>query len=156
TGTATPPTGPPIPDTTPPVTVTADQHPSIDIAKSASPTAYSAVGTTITYTYLVTNTGNVTLTGTTVTDPAPGLSAISCTGGPTLAPTQSETCTATHSVTQGDLDAGSVTNVGTAMATAPDGTHPTKTSTATVSATQSPLIGVIKSANPTHYDHAGQ
>ena len=43
-------------------------------------------GTVITYSYLVTNTGNVTLTRSTVTDPMSGLSAISCPASSTLAP----------------------------------------------------------------------
>ena len=47
---------------------------------------FSAAGTLVTYSYKVTNTGNVTLTSVQVTDPMPGLSAIQCHGYTTLAP----------------------------------------------------------------------
>ena len=44
-------------------TVTAVQNPSLSIVKTASPTTYDAVGNVISYSYLVTNSGNVSLTG---------------------------------------------------------------------------------------------
>ena len=46
--------------------------------KSASLSQLHAPGTPITYSYLVTNTGNVTLTSVGVTDPMAGLSAVNC------------------------------------------------------------------------------
>ena len=63
---------------------------------------------------MVTNTGNVTLTAVGVTDPLPGLSAVTCPVA-TLAPAASTTCTATYTVTQADLDAGSIVNTATAI-----------------------------------------
>ena len=88
------------------------------LVKSASITSYSAAGTPVTYSYKVTNSGNVTLTSVGVTDPMAGLSAISCPST-TLAPGASETCTATYTTTQADVDAGSLTNTGTATGTPP-------------------------------------
>ena len=87
------------------VCIPACQHPSISLEKSASVTSFSAPGTLITYCYKVTNTGNVTLDPVVVTDPMTGLSAISCPAT-TLAPWASETCTATYSTTQIDVDQG--------------------------------------------------
>ena len=96
------------------------------MAKSSNPTGYSAAGTVITYSYLVTNTGNVTLSNVVVTDPMPGLSAINCGGNsnviPSLAPGASVTCTATYTTTETDVEAGSITN--TATATAPPRRRP--------------------------------
>lgn len=92
----------------------------------------SAVGTpahagdTITYTFTVSNTGNVTVSGVTVADPLPGLSTISYTW-PTpaspgrLAPGEVVTATATYEVTQGDIDAGRVDNTATATGQDPVG-----------------------------------
>ena len=80
TGTAhgTPPTGPEVTrDST--ATVPAAVSPALTILKSATPLTFTATGTPIAYSYVVTNTGNVTLNPVTVTDPLPGLSAVSCT-----------------------------------------------------------------------------
>ena len=95
-------------------------RPSPWSSRPASPATRRA-GTPVTYSYKVTNTGNVTLNPVTVTDPMAGLSAISCPST-TLAPRASETCTATYTTTQADVDAGSITNTGTAT-----GTPPTRT-----------------------------
>ena len=46
--------------------------PAISLTKSASITSFAAAGTPVTYSYLVTNTGNVTLNPVTVTDPMTG------------------------------------------------------------------------------------
>ena len=81
--------------------------------KSASITGFSAAGTLVTYSYKVTNSGNVTLHSVGVTDPMPGLSAVNCPTT-TLAPGISETCTATYTTTQADVDRGSIANTGTA------------------------------------------
>ena len=88
----------------PPVTVPAVQTPGHHAGQDgrASP-ASSAAGTPVTYSYLVTNTGNVTLNPVTVTDPMPGLSAITCPAT-TLAPRATETCTATYTTTQADVE----------------------------------------------------
>ena len=70
-------------------------------------------GDQITYAFTVTNTGNVTLTNVTVTDPL-----VTVSGGPlaSLAPAASDaaTFTAVYTLTQGDIDAGTFTNTATA------------------------------------------
>ncbi len=108
------------------VTVPAVQTPGITVAKSANTTGYTAAGTVITYSYVVTNTGNLTLSNVVVTDPMAGLSAINCGGNsnviPSLAPGASVTCTATYTTTGEDVKDGSITNTGTATATTPEKT----------------------------------
>ena len=44
-------------------TVYAVAHPNLSLVKTATPGTYSAVGNVISYSYLVTNNGNVTLSG---------------------------------------------------------------------------------------------
>ena len=91
----------------------------------------SAVGDIITYTFSVTNTGNVDLTGVTVTDPlfeAPN--AVVAIAGPTgddgdgiLENGEEWIYTADYTITQEDLNTGSVTNQATVMAMDEDGTE---------------------------------
>jgi len=129
--------------------------PSIALKKSASVASYSAPGTLITYSYKVTNTGNVTLDPVTVTDPMPGLSAISCPAT-SLAPSVSETCTATYTTTQSDVDRGSLQNTGTATGTPPSGPNVTAQSSVSIPAVQTPSISVIKSADVPSVSTVGQ
>jgi uncharacterized repeat protein (TIGR01451 family) len=108
--------------------------PGISVVKSASPSTFSRAGQTITYHFLVTNTGNDTLTGDGVTDKdLPGLSAILCPQS-TLAAGASEVCTATYVTTQANVNSGKVTNAATAHGLPPGATTPlvSAPSTATV------------------------
>ncbi len=90
---------------------------SLSLHKSATTAYYSAAGDTVGYQYLVTNTGTTTLSGIGVSDDL--INSVDCPDA-TLAPAASETCTATYTTTQGNVDAGSVTNTATASGTAPD------------------------------------
>ncbi|MCK6692451.1 MAG: DUF11 domain-containing protein, partial [Thermoanaerobaculia bacterium] len=78
-------------------------------------------GDQITYTITVTNTGNVTLSNVTVSDP--GTTGLACVPAApfSLAPGASVSCTATRTITQADLDAGTYSNVATATGTTPGG-----------------------------------
>src|SRR5690606_25951537 len=84
----------------------------------AATTAYNAVGDVLEYTITVTNTGNVTLENIEVNDALTGLTETIVT----LAPNGVETFTTTYTVTQSDLDNGSVLNTATATGDDPDGT----------------------------------
>ena len=156
TGTAsgTPPTGAAVTAQSS-ATVQAVQTAGISLVKSSDTPSYAAAGTTITYHYAVTNTGNVTLNPITVTDPMSGLSAINCDGVTSLAPAAFVTCDATYVTTQADVDAGQVTNTGSVSGTPPTGTPVTDTSTVTVTANQAPAIGIVKSANPSSFSTPG-
>ena len=90
--------------------------PALTLTKQAAPATYNAVDQTITYTYTLTNTGNVTLVGPfTVTDDK-AVAAPTLPLPITLAPTASIDFSATHTITQADLDAGSLTNTATGHA----------------------------------------
>jgi hypothetical protein len=121
---------------------TVDGDPQISIVKSGgvSPAADQGgvlVGDTIAYSYVVTNTGNVSLTSVAVNDPTGG--PVTCPSpSPSLAPGDSVTCTADtpHTVTQGDVDAGQVTDTATATGTGVRGgvSPPSDPSTVTIPA----------------------
>ncbi|MET0323885.1 MAG: AraC family transcriptional regulator, partial [Ilumatobacteraceae bacterium] len=81
-------------------------------------------GDVVNYTFTATNTGGGPLTGVTITDPLTGLSAISPAWPGTagaLAAGQSVTATATRTLTQTDVDAGSVPNTASVVGTDADG-----------------------------------
>ena len=83
------------------VTNTQQPQPGLSIVKTASTTTYTSAGQTIVYTYRVTNTGAVTLTGPfTVTDDK--LGSFACGSG-SLAPGASLTCTKSYVIQAKDL-----------------------------------------------------
>ena len=149
----TPPNGPGVTASSS-LTIPANQSASIQIVKSATVGSFSEPGTPITYKYHVTNNGIVTLTTVTVTDPMPGLSAITCPDS-TLAPAADEICTAAYTTTQGDVDAGGITNTGTATGTPPVGPAVTATSLLTIESVRTPSISIEKSANVTSFSGVG-
>ena len=132
--------------------VDADQTPALSVAKSAQTASYANVGDSVVYDYVVTNTGNVTLTSAvTVSDDK--IPSVSCPAIPAsgLAPNASLTCTATYVVTQADIDAGSVTNI----ASASSGPVTSPTDTETVNADQAPALSVTKIARQSDFDSVG-
>lgn len=137
------------------VTVTAEQVSSIGITKSADVTSYEDPGTQIDYSYDVVDTGDDSLTSVGVTDPMPGLSAVTCPDS-SLAPindgTSSETCTATYTTSQADVDAGSLTNTGTAAGTSSSDGPVSAQSTLTVNAVWNPSL-VVTSDQETSTDN---
>jgi uncharacterized repeat protein (TIGR01451 family) len=118
--TGTPPSGRPV--TSPPssVTVTIPASPALTLRKTASPGSFDHAFTTIDFSYLVTNTGNVTLADLTVIDDLPDLSDIACPSA-TLDPGQDMICTAKYLTTDGDLEAGYVFNTATVTGDPPSG-----------------------------------
>lgn len=137
-------------------TVTSTQTPALKVVKSASPSTFNAAGQTITYSFLVTNTGNVSMTGIQINDTMSGLSAISCPAS-ALAAGASETCTASYVTTQTDVNAGSILNSATAQGSPPGSTTPVVSppSAITVHGAQAPAINVVKTANPTTFSKVG-
>ncbi|MGD9675296.1 MAG: lamin tail domain-containing protein, partial [Candidatus Bipolaricaulia bacterium] len=139
TATGTPLVGSDVQDTDD-ETVTLNQHPAIDIVKTASSGPF-VVDSTITYTYTVTNSGNVTLTALTVVDDRLGSVTLAAT---TLAPNGSTSGTATHIVTQADVDAGSIYNTALATGTPPSGLAVQDTDDETVTLEQRPGLAIEK------------
>lgn len=104
------------------------------------------LGDTITYTFLVTNTGNTTLTIVSISDPALNLAALQCVA--TLAPGEATTCTAVHALTQDEVDDGGIINTATATAVPPNPSDPpaTGTDTAVTTVASDPSVTIEKTA----------
>ncbi|WP_374688050.1 hypothetical protein [Promineifilum sp.] len=136
------------------VTVPALQGPALTLDKDTATANYDAVGDTISYTYKVTNSGNVALTPPyAVSD---NKATVTCNQTPNpLNPGAFFTCTATHTVTQADLNAGSVVNVATATAKRGATTVTSNEDTVTVPAVQNPALTLDKTTTTANYDQVG-
>ncbi|SKC36589.1 conserved repeat domain-containing protein/fimbrial isopeptide formation D2 domain-containing protein [Okibacterium fritillariae] len=165
TATGVPPTGPPIESPPSTVEVPSVSAPAITVVKTADIAAQEdyVVGQVVTYSFLVTNTGNVSLTDITVNEGefsgAGELSEVTCPAEPAaLAPGEQITCTATYTVVQADVDAGTITNNATVTGTPPNGgTPPTSPpSEVTVPSPPAPGIAVVKTANVEKATAVGQ
>ena len=124
------------------VTIPAVKQPKMSLLKKArTPIDFNLPGDTVTYDYVVTNTGNTTITSpVTITDNF--IPSISCPVWPEtgLAPTDTYTCNAIYTVTQDDLDIGSVTNI----ASATDGTTTSPPTSETIPANAQPALQITK------------
>jgi hypothetical protein len=145
-------------------TVTIDRTPALSLVKSASPSAPVdfVAGEDITYSFVVTNTGNVTITDVGVQEGAftgtGTLAAPTCPSTGPLAPGDQLICQTVYTVTQADIDAGSVTNSATATGTAPNGVTPPvpPTSSVTVPEPAKPALALLKTTDATKVTAAGQ
>ncbi|WP_445402506.1 DUF7507 domain-containing protein [Streptomyces sp. LE64] len=152
TATGTPPSGEPPVSPPSEVTVSTDDDPALSVVKSSS-TDELAAGEEVTYGFVVTNTGNVTLEDVEVDEGeftgSGGLGPVVCPAGAgSLAPGASVTCTARYTVTQADVDAGSVSNTATATGVPPRGEPPVSPpSEVTVSTDDDPALSVVKSSS---------
>jgi len=102
--------------------------PLLSLVKTASGEAPVGAGDAISYSFLVSNRGNVTLSRVSVADPKAG--AVSCPGT-VLAPEGSMTCTATYKASAADAKAGEVANTATVTGSAADGAKVSATDSAT-------------------------
>ena len=122
------------------VIVTAAPAPAISLTKTAS-SGSANPGDTITYTFVVQNTGNVDLTNVTLSDPmldfgsglGVGINLGGLAAGATLAPNP----TATYVVQAADI--GSLVNIATVTST--QGASDTDSATVAVTATPAPVPG---------------
>ncbi|GAB3158357.1 hypothetical protein GCM10027258_69350 [Amycolatopsis stemonae] len=143
------------------VSIPTPAHPAITLVKTADPTTVDRAGQAVGYTFVVTNTGDVTLRGVGVaesrftgTGPAP---VVTCPAA-VLAPGAAQTCRATYAVTQADIDAGAVENTAVARGTPPRATEPITSapSSAKVTATRSAGLTLAKSADPATVTAVGE
>src|SRR5699024_1629657 len=143
TVTGTPPNGDDV-TSTDSVAVPQDPEPGLSLSKTSSTESFNAVGDEIVYNFEIINEGNVTVSGLTLIDEMfPDGVEVEPT---TLAPGETATGTATHTVTQEDVDAGEVYNSASVTGTPPDGETevPPGEDEVTVPGEQTPSISLIK------------
>ena len=131
-------------------TVAAAPAVSVTDSGALAPGATGRAGDVVTWTYVLTNDGNVTLTGAALADALPGASAPSYVWQGAvgiLAPGESVTATATYVLTQADVDAGSVTSLVTGTGNPPTGARAAATTPATVSLVAAPGLVFSKTAS---------
>lgn len=145
--------------------VTVPAAPALTVEKSASPSLPDdyTVGTKLTYSFVVTNTGNVTLSDIGIVEgaftgsgtlPAPTCPAAAAS----LAPKAQVSCTTEYTIAQQDVDAGSIQNDATAVGTPPRQRTPVPSapSTFTVPQPARPAVSLVKSADVQEVSRAGQ
>ena len=151
TATGTPPIGAAVSNTDTTDTQIA-QEPAVTLDKQAGIPSGNAAGQSIDYTFVITNSGNVTLTSVGLSDPK--LGPLSCPDT-SLAPAASTTCHATYELTQGDVDAGHVANLAVVTATAPDGSDVTAEDETDTPIAGDPVIALEKVAGAPSGNSAG-
>jgi len=123
TATGTPPTGGDVAahdDATIPTPATPAIHLEKSVADSNDADTVAGPAEVLTYTFVVTNAGNVPLSNVTISDPKLSMSNVLCM--PTLAVGASATCPVTsYTTTSADIAAGSIHNSATAAGTPPSG-----------------------------------
>jgi uncharacterized repeat protein (TIGR01451 family) len=117
--------------------------PSVSLAKSSTTTAVTAPGQVVPYSYLVKNTGSVTVTGIALGDN--NVDAPPSCPGTSLPPGGSMTCSAHHTVTAAEIAAAAVVNTATVRSNeAADAT-----ATLTIKATGAPQPTTPTTTTPT-------
>ncbi len=127
-----------------------NQLPILSLTKIATEADFDAVNDVLHYTIIATNDGDVTLPAVTVTDPL--VSNLTCTpaNGSALAVGESLDCSATHTVTQADLDAGHWAN--TACVDDGEGGAAQVCASEDVPAVLIPLLSITKVATEADFD----
>ncbi|MDN4596875.1 DUF7507 domain-containing protein [Leifsonia virtsii] len=141
-------------------------EPALTLVKSSSVTRDDqyVAGDPMTFVFVVTNTGNVTLSSLALTEVAfsgHGAVALDCSsiGTQSLGPGESTSCTGTYAVDQADIDSGATTISNTAEATAvgPQGV-PAPPSSSTSVAVLAPVsaLSLVKTGAPSPTDGDGR
>ncbi len=128
---------------------------ALSLTITGSPTSYEQAGQQITYTYVIKNSGTTTLGPAqfTVTDTLISATPFNCGNATTsLASNATVTCTATHAITEADMNSVSITNIATASGS---GVGPSPSVTFTINKGIKALT-LTTSPSPAAYDQAGQ
>ncbi len=144
------------PDATDDLSIPISQEPALTVVKSSTTSSLSAPAT-VDYSYVVTNTGNVGLTGISLSDDNDN-DDMDCPAT-TLAVGADMTCSATHTFSQAELDAnGSPTAASGVLynfVTASSNEAPDATDDLSIPISQYAELKITKSADPSFYNAVG-
>jgi PKD repeat protein len=129
------------------------ERPAVSIAKTDSVPSFAVAGTAITYTYTVTDNGNVPLQDIAVTDTR--LGAVDCPAT-TLAVGQAVTCTAAYHTTAADVTGGRAANSATVTAATADGLAVAGHASLAIPRQDRPAVSLEKNASAASFTAAGQ
>ena len=134
-----------------------------DVDKKSLTGDAAVVGTTLTYSFTITNTGNVTLHDVALDDKLDGVYDIAidwdgsndaATVDGVLSPGEAVSAIAKYDLTQGDIDASHVVNTAEAIGTSPQDEEVSSSDTVETVIEQSPRISLDKSTPQTNIDNA--
>ncbi|MFC4878280.1 DUF7507 domain-containing protein [Microbulbifer halophilus] len=135
------------------VSVALNAASSLNLAKVAGAPSGNRAGDTIAYSFTVTNTGNTTVDGIVIEDPQ--LDATASCDATTLAPGASASCSGSHTITQEEVDAGSVDNAATVTGSDPGGNSVSADDSTSTALVASPALDLSKAAGPPSGNSAG-
>ena len=155
-GEAVPAVGPPVTDPSDQVIVGGVRSAGLGVLNMSTTVSYTSPGELIGYTFTVVNTGNVTVTGVVVSDANADPGTIIC-DTTTVVPGASVSCTAVHTVTQTDVDAGRVVNTVNVSGIDPAGAVVTAVSNEVIVAgTQTASLSIVLGSSTTSYTTPGE
>ena len=129
----------------------------VSLAVQPQAATFENVGQQITFNYVASTTGTtpligpVTISSDKITASCPDLNTTG-NNNTNLDPGETLTCTGTYTITQADVNAGSMTTLSTASV----GGINSNTVTTTVTLQEDPVLTISKSASPTTYNLLGQ
>jgi uncharacterized repeat protein (TIGR01451 family) len=135
--------------------------PAVALASTVvlAPGSTAAIGQTVNYSFTATNTGNVPLTGVTISAPLSGLSSLSYAwpgSAGALSVGQTVTATATYVLKRADVDAGVLNTTATVLGTPPTGAAVSANISPSLTIAAAPAITLSKSAMPAVAQSVGQ
>ncbi len=126
-------------------------NPAMDLVKTADKSSITNVGEIITYTLTVTNTGNVTISNVELRDPLTNLLQVI----PTILPGQQIVVSTTYTVTQADMDRGSVVNTATVSGKNPKNEDTTASDELIIPVIKRTGVSISKTANRSTFAAVG-
>jgi gliding motility-associated-like protein/uncharacterized repeat protein (TIGR01451 family) len=134
------------------VTVVVEQNASISMSKTANKTIVNEADEEIVYTLTVTNTGNVTLSNVMVVDEKVGVNQ----NIGTLLPGESTVINVIYTVTQADIDSGSILNIASVIGNDPKDEDASGEDSVTVNVSKNAQIEIVKTSTNEDYTEIGQ